>query len=88
MYVGVRCVLIQRGSGVQDGRIMDVYVTKLFLKDNLRYSYQGSLLFLLSNMQNTPGLMKLGSWKSGMKKRERQIGLIVPVSSRWGLHLF
>lgn len=32
------CVFIQRGNGVQDERITDVYVMKLFLKDNSRYS--------------------------------------------------
>lgn len=32
------CVFIQRGNGVQDERITDVYVMKLFLKDNSGYS--------------------------------------------------
>lgn len=32
------CVFIQRGNGVQDERITDVYAMKLFLKDNSRYS--------------------------------------------------
>lgn len=40
LYIVYVCVCFtERGNEVQDERITDVYVTKLFLKDKATYSY-------------------------------------------------
>lgn len=62
--VCVCSVLIQRGNGVQYARITNVCMWQNYFQQTIPH------------MQDTPSLVKLGRWRSKVRKRERQVELL------------